>query len=54
MKHLVPFAGDNSSGDETGLDSRANRFLPREDNGDETELLFLEKFDRVQALGPKI
>ncbi|KAL6504367.1 hypothetical protein OROGR_026290 [Orobanche gracilis] len=41
VKHLVPFAGDNSSEDETGADSRANRFQPMEDDEDEIALAFL-------------
>ncbi|KAL6499221.1 hypothetical protein OROHE_026249 [Orobanche hederae] len=44
-KHLVLFVGDNFSGDETASDSRANRFLPGKDDGDETALAFMEKWD---------
>ncbi|KAL6503790.1 hypothetical protein OROGR_025713 [Orobanche gracilis] len=36
VKHLVPFAGENPSRDETGSDSRANRLLPGDNDGDET------------------
>ncbi|KAH6772116.1 hypothetical protein C2S51_010520 [Perilla frutescens var. frutescens] len=35
FKHLVPFHGDNSSGNEADDDSRANRFDGGENDGDE-------------------
>lgn len=50
IKHLIPFTCDNSSGDETGTDSRVNRSSPGEDDGDETALMFLEKYDRVRSI----
>ncbi|CAA0823155.1 Phototropin-1, partial [Striga hermonthica] len=40
VKHLVPFAGDNSEEDETGSDSRPNPSQPGEDDGDETAIAF--------------
>ncbi|KAK6114742.1 hypothetical protein DH2020_007011 [Rehmannia glutinosa] len=35
VKHLVPFVGDSTSGDEAQSDSRANRFQVGENDGDE-------------------
>lgn len=35
VKHLVPFQGENSSGDEANSDSRANRLNARKNDGDE-------------------
>lgn len=34
VKHLVPFVGENSRGDETPHDLRTNHFSPGEDDGD--------------------
>ncbi|XP_057808911.1 uncharacterized protein LOC131023389 [Salvia miltiorrhiza] len=45
VKHLIPFHGDNISGDEVQADSRTNRFNGGENDGDEVATLFLAKYD---------
>ncbi|GER51767.1 long chain acyl-CoA synthetase 4 [Striga asiatica] len=46
--HFDPVSFDNSDGDETGSDSRSNPFQPGEDDGDETPMTFLDKYDRLR------
>ncbi|KAL6548848.1 hypothetical protein OROHE_008693 [Orobanche hederae] len=45
IKHLIPFHGDNNSGDEADFDSRANRSKAVENGGDEAAIKYLEKID---------
>ncbi|KAL8457888.1 hypothetical protein ACS0TY_035665 [Phlomoides rotata] len=40
-------------GDETGFDSRTNLFSGGENDGDETTLAYLDKFDRLKKPKPK-
>lgn len=47
VKHLVPFVGDNSVGDEIDSNSRANRSKEGRNGGDETAMLFCNKLDRL-------
>ncbi|KAL6531492.1 hypothetical protein OROMI_027855 [Orobanche minor] len=47
VKHLVPFEGDNTSGDEAASDSRANCLEDGENDGDEAALVFLNKMDPI-------
>ncbi|KAL6580256.1 hypothetical protein OROMI_008280 [Orobanche minor] len=48
VKHLVPFEGDNSSGDEADRDSRANRSKAGENDGDEAAINYLNKLEPIR------